>query len=133
MPHQTASDSSLRIASSQLQSVSLTCLQLDKILKISISRIASPPRVARVRGLFYRVFLLHSSTLQYLQASNLGITEIAGLMGSDTTVSALKSEILERTKAIGKHQIYMKTAGQDPAQIDISSFDSRKSRQGQML
>lgn len=76
---------------------------------------------------------LHSSTLQYLQASNLGFTEIASLMGSDTSVIALKSEIAERTKAIGRHQIYMRDGGEDPSKINISSFDSRKSRQGQML
>jgi hypothetical protein len=68
-----------------------------------------------------------------LQASNFGFTEIAGLMGSDTSVIALKCEIAERTKAIGKHQIYMRDAGEDPSKINISSFDCRKSRQGQML
>ncbi|TVY62724.1 hypothetical protein LSUE1_G006157 [Lachnellula suecica] len=52
-----------------------------------------------------------------------GSKDLASLMGSDTTVSALKSEIVERVKSIGKHQIYMRAAGQDPAKIDISSFD----------
>ncbi|TVY40899.1 hypothetical protein LSUB1_G002346 [Lachnellula subtilissima] len=55
--------------------------------------------------------------------------DIASLMGSDTSVSALKSEICERVKAIGKHQSHMKAAGQDPAKIDISAFNDRKGRQ----
>lgn len=51
-------------------------------------------------------------------------------MGSDTSVSALKSEISERIKAIGRHQSYMKSIGQDPAEINISDFNLRKGRQG---
>ncbi|TVY90621.1 hypothetical protein LAWI1_G001156 [Lachnellula willkommii] len=50
-------------------------------------------------------------------------------MGSDTSVSALKSEIFERIKAIGKHQSYMRAKGQDPAEINISDFNDRKGRQ----
>ncbi|TVY23936.1 hypothetical protein LHYA1_G007406 [Lachnellula hyalina] len=55
--------------------------------------------------------------------------DIASLMGSDTSVSALKSEICERVKAIGKHQSHMKATGQDPAKIEISAFNDRKGRQ----
>lgn len=51
-------------------------------------------------------------------------------MGKDTTVSALKSEVGERIKAIGNHQIRMRAAGQDPSKINIPDFDGRKGRQG---
>lgn len=54
-------------------------------------------------------------------------------MGSDTSVIALKSEVYERIKAIANHQIRLRDAGQDPAEIDIHAFDNRKGRQGQML
>lgn len=66
----------------------------------------------------------------FIWISNPDFTDIASLMGKDTTVSALKSEVGERIKAIGNHQIRMRAAGQDPSKINIPDFDGRKGRQG---
>lgn len=51
-------------------------------------------------------------------------------MGSDVTIEAIKQQISKRIKVLGSRQTKMRTAGQDPKDVDLGDLMASKKDKG---